>query len=82
MMPGDSPDSAANVKDFPGSSPLTGGERESVPPAPGGRPMKSSPLSPGDVQHKYYARGVGFILDVQVKGGSERSELVRIQRGD
>ena len=45
-----------------------GGGRESVPP------------TPGDVEHKYYAGGVGFIPGVQVKGGSERSELVRIQR--
>jgi len=68
MMPGVSPDFAGNGKDFPASSPLTGGGRESVPP------------TPGDVEHKYHAGGAGFILGVQAKGGSERSELVRIQR--
>lgn len=35
-------------------------------------------LDPGVVEQKYYAAGVGFILGVTVKGGDERSELVRI----
>jgi len=35
-------------------------------------------LEPGVAEHKYYAKGVGFILSVMVKGGDERSELVRI----
>jgi hypothetical protein len=39
---------------------------------------ESSPLDPGSVEHKYYAKGVGFILGVAVKGGDERTELVRI----
>jgi hypothetical protein len=35
-------------------------------------------LSPGEVENKYYKRGVGFILGVIVKGGDERTELVSI----
>ena len=35
-------------------------------------------LEPGAVDQKYYAKGVGFILGVAVKGGNERSELVAI----
>ena len=38
-------------------------------------------LSPGEVEHKYYAPDVGFILGVLVKGGNERTELVRITHG-
>jgi hypothetical protein len=40
-----------------------------------------SRLTPGEVEHKYYARDVGFILGVIVKGGDERTELVRITHG-
>jgi hypothetical protein len=35
-------------------------------------------LDPGVVEHKYYAEDVGFILSVMVKGGHERTALVRI----
>jgi hypothetical protein len=35
-------------------------------------------LERGAVKHKYYAENVGFILGVMVKGGDERTELVRI----
>ena len=35
-------------------------------------------LEPGIVEHKYYAPGVGLILEVMVEGGSERVELVEI----
>jgi len=37
-----------------------------------------TPLEPGIVEHKYYAPGVGLILEVMVEGGSERVELVEI----
>ena len=37
-----------------------------------------TPLDRGVVDQKYYAKDVGFILGVMVKGGDERSELVRI----
>jgi len=37
-----------------------------------------TPLEPGVVEHKYYAPGVGLILEVMVEGGSERVELMEI----
>ena len=39
-------------------------------------------LEPGNVEHKYYARGVGFLRGVVVKGGHERLELVNITTGN
>ena len=38
-----------------------------------------TPLEPGMVEHKYYAPGVGLILEVVVEGGSGRVELIQIQ---
>lgn len=40
-----------------------------------------TPLEPDVVEHKYYAKDIGFIREVVVKGGKERSELVRITTG-
>ncbi len=37
-----------------------------------------SPLERGVAEDKYYAEDVGFILGIMVKGGDERTELVRI----
>ena len=37
-----------------------------------------TPLEPGVVENKYFAPGIGNILTVMVRGGSERSELVDI----
>ncbi len=37
-----------------------------------------TPLEPDQVEHKYFAPGVGFIFGTMVKGGSEQIELVRI----
>jgi len=37
-----------------------------------------TPLEPGAIDHKFYARGVGFIQSVALKGGRERLELVTI----
>jgi hypothetical protein len=37
-------------------------------------------LDPGVVEDKYYAEDVGFIRSEMVKGGEERSELVRIAK--
>jgi len=37
-----------------------------------------TPLERGVVEQKYYAEDVGFILSVMVKGGDERTELVRV----
>lgn len=39
-----------------------------------------TPLEPDVIEHKYYAPGVGLVLEVEVKGGSERSELMEITR--
>jgi len=33
-------------------------------------------LEPKLLEHKYYARGVGVVREVTVKGGSGRAELV------
>lgn len=37
-----------------------------------------SPLEPAVVEHKFYAKGVGSILEKEVKGGQERLRLVRV----
>jgi hypothetical protein len=37
-----------------------------------------TPLEPGAIDHKFYARGVGFIQSVALRGGQERLELVTI----
>jgi hypothetical protein len=36
----------------------------------------TTPLEPDLVEHKFYARGIGLVLDTTVAGGNERSELV------
>ncbi|HEX9330474.1 MAG TPA: hypothetical protein VF896_01225 [Anaerolineales bacterium] len=38
-----------------------------------------SPLEKGVVENKYYAKGVGFLSAVMVKGGDEQTELVRVR---
>jgi hypothetical protein len=40
-----------------------------------------TPLEPGVIDHKYYARGIGTVLEQTVKGGNERNELVGFRRG-
>jgi hypothetical protein len=40
-----------------------------------------TPLEPGVVDHKYYVRGIGTVLEHTVKGGSERNELVSFSNG-
>jgi hypothetical protein len=40
--------------------------------------QETSRLDPGVLEYKYYARGVGLIRSVIVKGGDEFTELVRI----
>jgi hypothetical protein len=37
-----------------------------------------NPLEPGVTEHKYYAPGVGLLLEVVVEGGKERVELISI----
>ena len=40
-----------------------------------------TPLEPGVIDHKYYVRGIGTVLEQTVKGGDERNELVSFVRG-
>jgi hypothetical protein len=37
-------------------------------------------LEPNLIEHKYFARGLGFVLVEHVKGPPERVELVRVER--
>ena len=37
-----------------------------------------TPLEPGLVEHKYYAEDIGVVLEVTIKGGSERVELIQV----
>ena len=39
-----------------------------------------TPLEPGVVDHKYYVRGIGTVLEQTVRGGDERLELVSVTR--
>jgi hypothetical protein len=39
-----------------------------------------TPLQPEILEHKYYARGVGPVLVIGVKGGAAREELLRFER--
>jgi hypothetical protein len=40
-----------------------------------------SPLEPNLVEEKFYARGVGVVLEITVSGGSDRSVLLRFTSG-
>jgi hypothetical protein len=40
-----------------------------------------TPLEPGVIDHKMYARGIGTVLEQTEKGGNERNELVSVTRG-
>jgi hypothetical protein len=40
-----------------------------------------TPLEPDVIDHKYYARGIGTVLEQTAKGGNERNELVGFRRG-
>jgi hypothetical protein len=40
-----------------------------------------TPLEPGVLDHKYYVRGVGTVLEQTVHGGVERNTLVSMRRG-
>ncbi len=45
------------------------------------REEETSPLDPpGALDYKFYARGVGPVLGVEVSGGSDREELVSFER--
>jgi hypothetical protein len=41
-----------------------------------------SPLEPGVVERKYYARGIGEVKSFLAKGGAERMALVSVQRAN
>jgi hypothetical protein len=41
-----------------------------------------SPLEKGVTEHKYYAPGIGDVLEDVVKGGDEHSELVSVSTGN
>jgi hypothetical protein len=41
---------------------------------------ESTPLEPRILEHKFYARGVGQVLALDVSGGSAREELVRFSK--
>jgi len=40
-----------------------------------------TPLEPGVIDHKYYIRGIGTVLEQTAKGPLERNELVSFRRG-
>jgi hypothetical protein len=40
-----------------------------------------SPLEPNLVEEKFYARGVGVVLEITVSGGSDRAELLSFRKG-
>jgi hypothetical protein len=40
-----------------------------------------TPLEPGVIDHKYYVRGVGTVLEQTARGPVERNELVSFRRG-
>jgi hypothetical protein len=40
-----------------------------------------TPLEPGVIDHKFYVRGLGTVLEQTAKGGNERNELVSVRRG-
>ena len=39
-----------------------------------------TPLEPRVLDHKYYVRGIGMVLEQSVKGPPERNELLNVQR--
>ena len=43
--------------------------------------QETTPLEPGTVDHKLYARGVGTVLEQTERGGDERNELVAVTHG-
>ncbi len=40
-----------------------------------------TPLEPGVLDHKFYARGIGTVLEQTVRGGDERNELISFRLG-
>jgi hypothetical protein len=59
---------------------LSAGESATVPAGSYSGVLKTgdtTPLEPNVLEHKYYARGVGTVLTVDVGAGGVRDELVR-----
>jgi hypothetical protein len=55
----------------------------SVPAVSSSRALRTrewTPLEPGVRDAKWYVRGIGTVLELTVKGGNERFELVAVQR--
>jgi hypothetical protein len=42
--------------------------------------QETTPLEPGTVDHKFYVRGIGTVLEQTERGGNERNELVSVTR--
>jgi hypothetical protein len=42
---------------------------------------ETTPLEPGTLDNKLYVRGIGTVVELTVKGGSERNQLVSVTRG-
>jgi hypothetical protein len=40
-----------------------------------------TPLEPGVLDHKFYARGIGVVLEQTERGGDERNELISMTHG-
>ena len=59
-------------------------ERAEVPAGPFDRVLMTrdwTPLEPDVVEHKFYARGTGPVLTLDISGGSGREELLRFTPG-
>jgi len=42
--------------------------------------QETTPLEPGTVDHKFYVRGIGNVLEQTERGGNERNELISVTR--
>jgi hypothetical protein len=42
---------------------------------------ETTPLEPGVVDNKLYVRGIGTVVELTVKGGSERNQLISVTHG-
>jgi len=60
------------------------GETVNVPGASSAKALLTkewTPLEPNVLDHKFYVRGIGTVLEQTVRGGSERNALVSFTRG-
>jgi hypothetical protein len=42
---------------------------------------ETTPLEPGVLDNKLYVRGIGTVVELTVKGGSERNQLISVKHG-